>query len=176
MKNAFCALMLCLGVLCQAAPAQNYNLTSPDGKLKVDVSVGDNITWSLNHVEDALIVDSPISMTLSDGVVYGDGDKVTKVSRRSVDATLATHVYKKSHVKDAFNEMTLKFKEFSLVFRAYDEGMAYRFVSHSKTAFQVKSEQAVFAFAQDWNMWVPYVHHLKGFEIEAQLSGTFENL
>ena len=62
------------------------------------------------------------------------------------------------------------------MFRAYDEGMAYRFVSHSKTAFQVKSEQAVFAFAQDWNMWVPYVHHLKGFEIEAQLSGTFENL
>lgn len=70
--------MLCLGVLCQAAPAKNYNLTSPDGKLKVDVSVGDNITWSLNHIEDALIVDSPISMTLSDGVVYGDGDKVTK--------------------------------------------------------------------------------------------------
>ena len=176
MKNAFCALMLCLGVLCQTASAKNYNLTSPDGKLNVDVNIGNNITWSLDHVEDALIVDSPISMTLSDGVVYGDGDKVTKVSRRSVDATLATHVYKKSHVKDAFNEMTLKFKEFSLVFRAYDEGMAYRFVSHSKTAFQVKSEQAVFAFAQDWNMWVPYVHHLKGFEIEAQLSGTFENL
>ena len=156
--------------------SKDYVLISPDGSMTVSVKVGDIITWSLDDVGEALIADSPISMTLSDGIVYGSGDKVLKVSRRSVDQMVKTHMYKKAEVKDTFNEMTLKFKEFSLIFRAYDDGVAYRFVSHSKIPFQVKSEQATFCFAQDWKMWVPYVHHLKGFEMEAQLTGTFENL
>ena len=166
-------LLLFLGILTHAA-AKEYPLASPDGKLAVTVNVADGVTWSLNHGEDALIADSPISMTLSDGVVYGAGDKVSKVSRRSVDQMLGTVVYKKDQVRDHFNEMTLKFKEFSLVFRAYDDGVAYRFISHSKKPFNVVSEQATFAFAQDWNMWVPYVcQNLE--TLETQFFNSFEN-
>ena len=87
---------------------------------------------------------------------------------------LGTVVYKKDQVRDHFNEMTLKFKEFSLVFRAYDDGVAYHFLSHSKKPFNVVSEQATFAFAQDWNMWVPYVCQ-KLETLETQLFNSFEN-
>ena len=174
MKKIVCTFLLCLGLVCQAAPAKDYSLTSPDGKMAVNVKVGEGISWTLSHGGDALIADSPVSMTLSDGVVYGDGDKVSKVSRRSVDQVVKPHVYKKSEVKDAFNEMTLKFKEFSLVFRAYDDGVAYRFVSHSKKPFKVMAEQASFCFAQDWNMWVPYVcQNLT--DLNTQKFNSFEN-
>ena len=173
MKKLVLALAFSFCVLLSAS-AKEYVLTSPDGKLQASVKVEHTISYSLNHGEDALIADSPISMTLSDGVVYGAGDKVSKVSRRSVDQMLGTVVYKKDQVRDHFNEMTLKFKEFSLVFRAYDDGVAYRFISHSKKPFNVVSEQATFAFAQDWNMWVPYV--CQSLEtLETQFFNSFEN-
>ena len=173
MKKLVLALAFSFCVLLSAS-AKEYVLTSPDGKLQASVKVEHTISYSLNHGEDALIADSPISMTLSDGVVYGTADKVSKVSRRSVDQMLGTVVYKKDQVRDHFNEMTLKFKEFSLVFRAYDDGVAYRFISHSKKPFNVVSEQATFAFAQDWNMWVPYVcQNLE--TLETQFFNSFEN-
>lgn len=175
MKKLFsAAVVLFCCMLSFAASSRDYALLSPDGKMSVCVQVGDGIIWSLNHSGDAMIKDSPISMTLSDGVVYGDGDKVVKVIRRSVDDLVKAHIYKKSHVKDTFNEMTLKFKEFSLIFRAYDEGVAYRFISHSKKPFEVISEQAVFAFAQDWNMWVPYVRQNLT-DLQTQKFNSFEN-
>ena len=173
MKKIFCVFALCLGFSALIS-AKEYVITSPDGKLKVSVNVEQTITYSLNHGGDVLIVDSPVSMTLSDGVVYGASDKVTKVSRKSVDQMLKTEVYKKDQVRDNYNEMTLKFKEFSLVFRAYDDGVAYRFISHSKKPFNVISEQATFSFAQNWNMWVPYVCQ-KTETLETQLFNSFEN-
>ena len=174
MKFISILFLLFLDVVCLAAHDKDYSLTSPDGKMVVSVKVGEGISWSLSHGDDALIADSPVSMTLSDGVVYGDGDKVSKVNRRSVDQMVKTHVYKKSEVRDAFNEMTLKFKEFSLVFRAYDDGAAYRFISHSQKPFEVLEEQAVFAFARDWNMWVPYVCQNLS-DLNTQKFNSFEN-
>ena len=173
MKKIFCVFALCLGISALIS-AKEYVITSPDGKLKASVNVEQTITYSLNHGGDVLIVDSPVSMTLSDGVVYGASDKVAKVSRKSVDQMLKTEVYKKDQVRDNYNEMTLKFKEFSLVFRAYDDGVAYRFISHSKKPFNVISEQATFSFAQNWNMWVPYVCQ-KTETLETQLFNSFEN-
>ena len=166
-------LLLC-SLVCQVMTAKDYKLVSPDGKLTLDVKVNDDIVWSLNHVDDVLLTESPISMTLSEGVVYGKNDKVVKASERSVDQTIKTHIYKKSHVKDTFNELVLKFKEFSLVFRAYDEGAAYRFISHSKKPFEVLAEQATFSFAQDWNMWVPYVRKNLT-DLNTQKFNSFEN-
>ena len=154
--------------------AKDYRLVSPDGKLTVNVKVNDALVWSLSHGDDLLLADSPVSMSLSDGVIYGKDDKVVKASSRNVDQTLQTHIYKKSNVKDNFNELLLKFKEFSLVFRAYDEGAAYRFISHSKKPFEVLSEQATFSFAQDWNMWVAYVRQNLT-DLNTQKFNSFEN-
>ena len=98
-------------------------------------------------------------MYLEDGTVFGGAQSVKKVSRRSVNETISAVVYKKAEVKDVFNEMTLKFQKFSVIFRAYDDGMAYRFVSHIKTPYNVENETVRFNFAQDWNMWAAYVVH-----------------
>ena len=173
MKKIVVSVLLLCSLVCQVMTAKDYKLVSPDGKLTLNVKVNEDIVWSLNHGGDVLLADSPISMTLSEGVVYGK-NKVVKASDRSVDQIIETHVYKKSHVKDVFNELNLKFKEFTLVFRAYDEGAAYRFISHSKKPFEVLSEQATFSFAKDWNMWVPYVRQNLT-DLNTQKINSFEN-
>lgn len=154
--------------------AQNYELSSPDGKLVVKVSSSDDLKWSLTHSGEVLMSDSPIAMHLADGTVFGGGGKVVRTLRRSVDEIHATPFYKKSQVEDRFNELTVVYRKFSVVFRAYDEGVAYRFVSRLKKPFKVVKETAGFSFPSDWNMWSAYVtQHTE--TLESQLWNSFEN-
>ena len=171
LMTIFAAMLLSVAVW--AAP-KSYELKSPDGKLQVKVETGSGINYTLIHAGDTLLNSSYIGMYLTDGTVFGEDQKVNKVTRRSVDQTVDAFNYKKAEVEDRFNEMTLKFKKFSLVFRAYDDGMSYRFVSHLKKPYYVKSELAQFSFAQDWKMWVPYVaQHTE--TLESQFYNSFEN-
>ena len=156
-----------------AAP-KTYELKSPDGRLQVEIKTGSGICYTLQHDSDLLLQDSYVGMYMTDGTAYGENAKVVGTSKRSVTQTLETVMYKKDEVKDAFNELTLRFKDFYLVFRAYDDGMAYRFVSRSKKPFVVKDELAQFNFAQDWNMWAAYVaQHTE--TLESQFYNSFEN-
>ena len=152
----------------------SYKVVSPDGHLSATVVVGKTISYSVSRDAVGLIDASEISMTLSDGIVFGENDKVRKVRKTAVDQVIPTVAYKKSEVRDNYNELSLIFKEFSLVFRAYDEGIAYRFVSSLKKDGKVLSEKARFNFAKDWSAYVPYVaQHLE--TLESQYWNSFEN-
>ena len=156
-----------------AAP-KSYELKSPDGNLVVSIEAGEGINYSLTHGQDLLLDKANISMITVEGDVFGGVQPVKKVTRRSVSETITPVIYTKDVVKDEFNELTLKFKQFSVVFRAYDEGMAYRFISHLKGDYHVEYEMAEFNFAQDWNMWVAYVaQHTE--TLESQFYNSFEN-
>ncbi|MBO5498036.1 MAG: glycoside hydrolase family 97 protein [Bacteroidales bacterium] len=169
--TTFAALLIAVSAF--AAP-KNYELKSPDGKLSVYVEAGEGISYTLTHGGDLLMKDSHLGMYMTDGTVFGGIQPVKKVSRRSVSSTIPAFMYKKAEVKDEFNEMTLKFKKFSVIFRAYDDGMAYRFVSHLKEPSQVEMEMADFNFAQDWNMWAAYVcQHTE--TLDSQYYNSFEN-
>ena len=156
------------------AQPNDYVLASPDGKLQVMVETGDGIHYSLVHDGDLLVGRSEIGMYMTDGSKFGGLEQVKKASTRGVDQTIKAILYKKAEVVDKFNELTLKFKEFSLVFRAYDDGMAYRFVSHKEDPYNVDHETAEFNFTKDWNMWAAYVaQHTES--LESQYYNSFEN-
>ena len=162
-----------MAVSVSAAP-KHYELKSPDGNLVVSIEAGDGISYSLTHGQDLLLDKANISMITVEGDVFGGVQPVKKVTRRSVSETITPVIYTKDVVKDEFNELTLKFKQFSVVFRAYDEGMAYRFISHLKGDYHVEYEMAEFNFAQDWNMWAAYVaQHTE--TLESQFYNSFEN-
>ena len=169
-------LALCLGALALAATAapKQYSLSSPDGKLVVKVYTGENLSYAVSAEGVCLIAPSEIAMTLSDGTVYGGAAKPSKAVTTKTDRTVKTVVYKKAEVRDCYNELALTFKDFVLYFRAYDSGVAYRFVSRSKADFTVRSEKAEFLFPQDWNLYVPYVtQHTE--TLESQFYNSFEN-
>jgi alpha-glucosidase len=154
---SFAAVTVSSAALC-AAPA-NYSLSSPDGRLRVDISTSDGIRYSVSHDDVLLLENSRASMTLEDGTVYGGpGSKVRKSGTRSCDVTVPSPFYKKSEVRDNFNELSLEYKDCKVLFRAYDEACSYRFVPLSDKPFIVKDEQADFRFPEDWTAYVPYVN------------------
>ena len=140
-----------------AAGAKPYVVSSPDGRLKVTVDAGDKFTYSLERNGTVLLQPSEIGLSLADGTVWGPGSKFRKPMRRSVDVSFDALYFKRNTVRDRYNELVLPAKGFRVVFRVYDDGMAYRFETDKPVT--VESEQATFSFAGDWPAYVPYVSH-----------------
>lgn len=156
-----------------AAP-ESYEIQSPNGKLKMSIETGNGICYTVTHDGDLLLDRSYAGMYMTDGTVFGEDQVVKKVKRETVNEEIGTVLYKKAVVENHYNEMTLKFKDFSLVVRAYDDGLAYKFISHLKKTYFVKDELAYFNFPHDWNMWAAYVcQHTE--TLESQYYNSFEN-
>lgn len=167
------ALAVC-GIAAGVVNAKEYTLSSPDGHLRLTVDAGKRLTWSLMHDSTKVIAPSPISLSISDGKVLGASPRVKKVSTRKVDTSFATPFYKKSEVKDVYNELTLRLSDgLSVIFRAYDDGAAYRLSLDGKGARRVTSEEAVFNFAGDYKAFIPYVNDLR--DADYPYSYSFES-
>lgn len=164
------------GATASMAAQKQFTLLSPDGKIKVNVSVDKTIGYSVFHGSDLMLDYAPISLTLSDGRVFGIDSHLSRAKTRSVDQVIESPFYKKREITDRFNELSLPFREgFSVVFRAYDDGIAYRFVYEGETPITVKTENVEFCFPTDGQAYVPYVRGRKeGFE--NQFFNSFENV
>lgn len=159
MKNSLTFLLAAFMTLSLGAAPKQYNLTSPDGRLEMKINVGEGLSYDVLQDGVLLLENSRMSMTLQDGTIYGaPGQALKRARTRSVDRTVKSPVYKKSEVEEKFNELTLEFKGFKAVFRAYDEGCAYRFISGSEKPFIVSDEQADFRFPEDRTAYIPYVN------------------
>lgn len=157
-----------------ATYAKPVTVKSPDGRTTLSF---EGFKYSVTVDGKQILAPSAISMTLADGTVYGGAAKLSRVKRSSVDKTIASPFYKKSHVRDRYNQAVLSYKQFDLIFRVYDEGVAYRFVSKSKSRFSVRDEQATFAFPANGNAYVPYCREAdKSLGLQGQTYNSYESL
>lgn len=154
---------------------RQFRLQSPNGKLSTDISIDKIVTYSVSHDGDLILDKSQLSMSLSNNVSYGINPRLVGYLTKSVDETIDASVYKRKVIVDKFNELTLRFKgDYELVFRAYNDGIAYRFVSKSKKPFNVLGEQVEFRFPTDTKAYIPYVKKPKK-SLEEQFYNSFEN-
>jgi alpha-glucosidase len=137
-----------LAVPAAAQGAQHYAVRSPDSATTLSVDVGNGVTYSVAHRGRAVLDASPISLTLTGGRVLGRGDQVRSNTTRSVrDSVRPVAPTKRAVVQDRFNELRLRFDGYDLELRAYNEGIAYRWVLALPDSATVTSEEASFAVA-----------------------------
>ena len=173
MRRILSVVLLLAAVV--ASNAAEYEVTSPDGKVKVKVLNAEGTRYSVAYDALALIADSPLSMTLEDGTIWGSS-KVRKASRKSVDEPINATFYRKAVVKNAYNELNLDYGTYNLVFRVYDDGFGWRWESDKRKPYKVTAEQATFNFVEDWNMYATYTHKYEAQGLDAQYMDDFENL
>lgn len=147
-------------------------LSSPDGSLSVSV---DGFKYSVTIDGKLVVAPSCVSMTLADGSVFGGKAKLKGIKRTSGDGIIKAVNYKRSEIVDKYNQMTLRYNDFDLVFRAYDEAVAYRFVARRKAPFTVRSEEAEFVFPGDWKVYAAYCTSRPSENIQEQLKCSYES-
>lgn len=140
-----------------AAPGKKYALSSPDGKLKVEVTAGNGLSYQVMHENDTILSYSNIGLVLADGTTIGNNSQVTGIKRKKVRDNVESPFYRFKEFIAIYNELNLKLKgDFGITFRAYNEGVAYRFYTTQKTEVTIKEEVAEFNFNQDYTAYLPY--------------------
>ena len=168
--------ILLIAVPFWANAQKGIELKDPSGKIQLNVMLGNTVTYSVSHGEDAIIGTSPVSMTLTDGTVFGKEPRLKKKKYRTENQMIYPPIYRKQSIKDHFNELTLEFKGgYSLVFRAYEDGVAYRFISDLKKPFMVESEQAVFNLPNNPKVFAATPKGRKIDGVENQYHSSFQN-
>lgn len=136
---------------------KNYSLASPDGKLSLKVELSKGIFYSLYYDGTEVIGRSQVSVKIKNGSLLGKNPKKKKVKTDKTDRTLTPLYGKRKTIKDRFNELRIDFKgNYAVVFRLYDEGMAWRFVTDFKKDVVIENEQITFNLPGDPLLWAAY--------------------
>lgn len=152
--------------------AGDYVLTSPGKALKLSLNVGDGLSYSVFHKDKVLMDDNALSLELDD-MTLGYKPSVRKVSRRYANERITAFNYRCGGFNTDYNELTMSFKGgYSLVFRAYDEGIAYRWQTELNDSIIIRNEKAEFNFAEDYKVYLPHTTNSKG----DQYAMAFQNI
>lgn len=170
-------LFLCFTL---AMVAQNYSLQSPDGTIRVEISTHPELTYMVFHQNDQLTAPSPVAMAWSNGVTVGRGMRIRSARPAELNETVDAPLYKKSVVHHHCHQLTLSDEAgYDVIFRAYNQGVAFRVVAGQNAKFNVVSENTAFYFPGDPQVYVAYNNlphpYAKGMEIEPQFRTSFEN-
>jgi alpha-glucosidase len=149
MKTHPAVIALLCGAATAGAQPKSYVAKSPDGETTIALTAGDQVTYTVTHRGRTLLGPSPISMTLGDGRVLGRAARVTGTRNTQViDSLRPVVAIKNATIRDRHAEVRVDFRGgYALEARAYDDGVAYRWVTSLPDSVTVQAEEATFRFA-----------------------------
>jgi len=121
------------------APADTYSVKSPDGKLELAFSDGETVKFSLYSEGKPLLENCAVAMDTDKGVL-GKNAAIWGCSRSEHRGEISPVYGMRKKISDVYNEMRLKFDNFAIVARAYNDAAAYRFATSFKGEMIVKDE------------------------------------
>lgn len=138
--------------------------TSPDERLgfllERDES-SDQLVWSVTLDDRPVVTRGVLGIGISGTGVVGDEGTIGKVATRSVDTSWTPPYGEQSLIPDHFNEETLPIVDAGngaltvrLQVRAYDEGIALRYLVDGSGTLTVNSEQTSFPLPASTQVWV----------------------
>lgn len=173
MKHLFFTLFLLVSTTL-FAKARNYDLSSVNNKLEVKIEINNQISYSISLNGIEIISPSKISMTLENGQVLGKDPRVKKVSRYSHSGTVEAPFHRNQKIEELYNQIDIRFRQdFGVIFRAYNEGVSYRFYTLIDGEIKIIDECAEFNFGADNLAHVAYTNSSP--DSKTPYTNSFEN-
>ena len=138
--------------------SKNIELLSPNGKLNLKVDIDkETISWNVSLNGNKMIEKTIISMDFTTGVKIGIKPKLSNTSFKKISQEIVPAIPTKDAIlHDECNQLELAFKgNYKLLFRAYNDGIAYRFIDGNKTNRNVVNEQMDITFPKGTTSFFP---------------------
>jgi alpha-glucosidase len=144
-------------LVAQAALAPKViDISSLDKSIQVHIEAEAQIRWSVTKRGQQIIAPSRIALELAGGEVLGDHAGIATGKFRSNYDTIKAYNYKKGLIENSFNEVAIPCKGgYGIIFRVYNDAVAYRFYTERKGEIIIKNEVAEFNFPEDEKAFVP---------------------
>lgn len=166
-------LLLTLVTMTQPLNAQSYQLASPDGSNRINIYLDGNISYTVMRNGQLILDQSPISLTVN-GEQLGVNPRVRRTQTTTVNEVIKPVVKEKfAEITDQYNMLSIAFRgNYSLDFRAYDDGVAYRFRTSYKNDITVDTEEINYRFTADHTTTYPiaddfFTHYERGYTTQA---------
>ncbi len=175
-KNILAGLIVVflLGSSILAAKNKDFEVKSPDGAVILKVEAGAKLEWSVQLNGQQIIAPSAISMILEGGEVLGDNAIIKSSNTENINTKFDAINYIKAVIPDNCNQLTINCKGgYGLIFRVYNDAVAYRFFTKKDGEIIVKNEEANFNFTDDDKAFLPYMWDYRGGKI---FNSSFEAL
>ena len=102
---------------------------------------------------------SLIDMQLPNNIALSNNLKIKSTKTKNINEIIIAQIpVSRKNIPDVYNELTINFKNnFTVIFRAYNDGVAYRIATSFKDSIIVQNETAQFNFKNDAHAWAPII-------------------
>lgn len=149
-NNAIGRLFVCVCCLLSvnAFPQSRILLKSPGNNLIVEVDTKDSVSWKLTKGNETLLSHAIAGLDIENKPYIGFNEQVKSVEKISKnDIIYPTVAIRQKAIRDVYNELRINFRSGNtIIFRAYDNGVAYRWVTHFKDSINVNNEIVDYTF------------------------------
>lgn len=151
--------------LVSQSTAKPLALRSPNGKTEITFTTNraGAPVYSVSYAGQTIIAPSQLGLLLKQGGMLSQNLTITNAKRRAHDETYELVVGKAKRLRDNYREMILTLQErvapqrqLQIVFRAYDEGAAFRYIVPQQTgltAIEIEDERSEFRFPSNYTAW-----------------------
>lgn len=141
---------------------KKQELTSPDGNIRISINVKGELSYNIAYQEDLLLENCQIGMQVN-GKKIGTNPKLRNAKRKMTKEILNPVVpLKFSTIKNEYNQLLLTFGEnYSVEFRAYNDGIAYRFIINTKGDIEVENETFTMSFPDEYLLHIQQAGRFK---------------
>jgi len=139
--------------------ADSLQVSSPDKKILVTVYCKERISYTVQYNGELILLPSFIDLKIAAHKSLSENIKVTGNKLETVNETITSPVpEKRKRIPDHYNQLSIQFKEpYALLFRVYDDGVAYRIVTRFRDSITINNEEAGFSFPPNKKILLPLI-------------------
>ena len=149
------SLLLAFNAIAQ----QSYSLYSPDSTIRLEIKTKEKLSWLLYSGKELLTQSTDVDLRLRDQKKLS-GKMIVSSHRytRSNETIIVPIPYRRKMIADKYNQLELIFKEpFSIQFRLYNDGVAYRIGTKFKDSIIIEKENALFEVEANAAIWFAHI-------------------
>jgi alpha-glucosidase len=166
MPRVIIFLLVAMSGLISTSPAHAnlHTLLSPDGTIRLEVSIGEAITYEVFFHEKRIIPLSTFSLEFAESPALGRFLEITEATSETVEESWEPVYGKHATIQNHYNELDLSLLEeefpgrgLQLTFRAYDDGVAFRYritERNPKKDIKLIHENSYFNFDENHTVWM----------------------
>src|SRR3569833_208315 len=140
--------------------ADTLSVCSPSKNISVKIWMDKTLNYCIYSNGKMDLMPSVADMLLNNNQSFSTDNRITSHTSKPVTNEIISPVpEKRKKIKDVYNLLSITFrKPYKVEFRAYDDGVAYRFATSFKDSITVQNEVASFHFAAATAAYFPGIH------------------
>lgn len=171
-KLSLLALVFCSSLIVRS---ENIVVTSPDQKttvvFKLDTQKGNAPFYSVTNRGKVVLAASPLGLEFENQKALQSNLQIVSTKTKSINSSWKPVYGERSQYPERYNEVIIELKEttspnrkFSLTFRAYNEGVAFKYNIQTNQPVVVSKELTGFQFDKDYTSWIARLAQAKYFK------------